>query len=135
MRQAKLGVEAARPAIVDVLAGDVRYWLAPERTPASVRAPRALLLPTYDEFLIAYKDRELAAPVSEARSGVGSYAQHLMIDGRLAGSWRRTLSARGLHLDVRTYAAPTREDRQSIEAVVGRYGSYMGLTSTVAIES
>ena len=58
------------------------------------------LLPNYDEYLIAYKDRGAVVETSRAANLVarsnGGFAHHLIIDGRLAGGWRRTLQ--GQHM-------------------------------------
>ncbi len=52
------------------------------------------LLPNYDEYLIAYKDRgAVLDPARSRQLGVFSseeHPHHVVIDGRVAGSWRRT---------------------------------------------
>lgn len=66
------------------------HWSARSAAPhASRRTSQVYLLPNYDEYLIAYKDRPAAdagrAANVEARSN-GAFPHHVIIDGRVAGS-------------------------------------------------
>jgi hypothetical protein len=66
-----------------------------------------MLLPNYDEYLIAYKERaafvdQARAANVVARSG-GAFANHLMIDGRLAGGWSRTIKGNTVLIEVAPY--------------------------------
>jgi hypothetical protein len=85
---AKRGLEMNR-ATLEVVEGLV-YWSIPHRHAPSVRNHLAYLLPIYDEYLIAYRDREavphgLAAP--KVRESV-TFQHALILDGQVAGTWR-----------------------------------------------
>ena len=87
-------------------AGDDTFWAAPGRIARrpSRESPRVHLLPSYDEYVVAYRNH---APIVEAghaktlsiRGGfVG--AAVLTLDGRVAGSWRRTLGRDGVTIQA-----------------------------------
>ena len=112
--------------------GDDTYWVAAGRArrtrPVS---PRVHLLPSYDEYVVAYRNH---APIVEAahakalsiRGGfVG--ASVLTIDGRVAGSWRRTLGRGGVLVEARLLT-PLDDDAQSaLEREAQRYGQFLEL--------
>lgn len=91
--QAKKGVEHAglEPREIGGLTYCASSWDAVRMPPAT------FLLPNYDEYLIAYKDRELMRP-RDTKTGSGTagimagpdaFAHPLVVDGLLAGFWRR----------------------------------------------
>ena len=90
--QAKKGIEQAGLESREI--GGLTYWASSWNAPRM--PPATFLLPNYDEYLIAYKDRDLLRP-SGATIGTGimtgpdAYAHPLVVDGRLAGFWRRRI--------------------------------------------
>jgi DNA glycosylase AlkZ-like len=69
----------------------VEYWL-PRAAPAASSGPLStLLLPPFDEYTVAYADRSAAAEKSILRSTAHGLAPNILIDGRIAGTWKRTL--------------------------------------------
>ncbi len=66
-----------------------RYWFTGSARPAAAKN-RVHLLPIYDEYLVAYRDR-LAVPFGPARIQNGSrtvgFRHALVIDGQIAGTW------------------------------------------------
>ena len=74
MKDVRRGVEIAGRALVQETFGELTYWSAAPapRSPAVAlakagRASSAYLLPIYDEYLIAYKDRGAAAEIPPTR--------------------------------------------------------------------
>ena len=80
VKDAQRGDRFGAAALESSTIGGVTYWSAEGRAPsARRRAPSAMLLPNYDEYLIAYKDRAAFVDQSRAanivaRSG-GAFAQ------------------------------------------------------------
>jgi hypothetical protein len=96
------------------------------------------LLPNYDEYLIAYRDRGAVLDPARARNlGVYTtreYPHHAVVDGRVAGSWRRTISSTALRIDVRPYARLAPNGRRALVEQAKRYGESLGLTAEVRVE-
>ena len=85
------------------------------------RAPRSVrLLPIYDEYFVAYRDRQ---HVTTRNEGLGTFANYLVADGCLAGTWRPNGSAVALHprrpLDAKHRSLAEREIRR-YQAFAGR---------------
>jgi Winged helix DNA-binding domain len=133
VRDAKAGLEMVKPALVRELVGDLTYWLVATRSVAPPVSPSAYLLPNYDESLIAYRDRGLV--VSDATGGAvpgrDAFAHHLLVDGRIAGSWRRTLQDDSVLLEAATYQSLTRSQAGTLAAAAERYSTFVGLPVTL----
>jgi len=93
------------------------------------------LLPNYDEFLIAYRHRDAVLDPSRARNfGVftsAEYPHQIVLNGRVAGSWRREVSARGAAVTLRTYSRPSKAETTALAAEASRLGRFFGVPCAV----
>ena len=93
----------------DAAAGIALSGTTPLKSPPALARARGAtyLLPNYDEYLIAYRDRGAVLDPARARNyGVFTsleYPHQAVIDGRVAGSWRRTIGPRCLSIAVKPY--------------------------------
>ncbi len=94
------------------------------------------LLPNYDEYLIAYRDRGAVIDPQRSRNlGVFTsleYPHHIVVDGRVAGSWRRTLGPKAASVTTKFYARPSAAARAAIAAEAARYGEMLGVPCAIA---
>jgi hypothetical protein len=105
------------------------YWFKPAAPPAIPR--RAHLLPTYDEYGIAYKDRrgyydpaDVGKPEAGYREG---FPNLLVIGGRVTGLWRRTLTSTSIIVEPRFWRQPAGADQLQFTAAVRRYAEFLAL--------
>jgi DNA glycosylase AlkZ-like len=136
VRDAKAGLDSVKPALVHESSGGRSYWFVAARFSAASASECTHLLPNYDEYLIAYKDREPV--VAPRRAGITSvrgdmFAHQLVIDGLLAGRWTRGKGASSVRLEVAPYRRLTRDEARSIAAAADRYGRFMKLATDVRI--
>jgi hypothetical protein len=128
VRDAKAGLDLASQSLVRDDVDGFTYWSADRRIPKASASPSAHLLPNYDEYLIGYKDRHL---VVSRGSGDGvtrikdPFVHHLLIDGRLAGSWTRTVKNGSVDVRCAMYVRPNGEARRAIDAAIARLGRFM----------
>src|SRR5204862_221204 len=65
------------------------------------------LLPNYDEYLIAYKDRGLMLPPGAAPrggiAGLNAFEHPLVVDGVLAGYWTRRVSGTTTRIELKPW--------------------------------
>jgi hypothetical protein len=124
------------PALVSRRGDGHTFWAA-SWDQAMGRMPEAtFLMPNYDEYLIAYKDRHLVQPPRSAAekrgAGPDAYAHPLVVDGLLAGLWRRRVSGRGTHVELVPDRPPAPAQRRAIQAAVERLIVFAGPGLTVA---
>ena len=130
---ARAAVDLARRDLERHVAGGKEYWRS-----ASARArrqpARALhLLPLYDEFLIAYRDRSasLDAPLWKWVAGIDAFSSTIVIDGRVAGRWRPRAAGDRLTIAIDLPVRLAKADDRLLGAAIGRYGAFVGRNATV----
>jgi hypothetical protein len=99
----KLGLELVRSQLVKEVIDGKTYWL-PSPTPTVTRATRvAYLLPSYDEYLVAYEDRSAAIdPKHRERSTTTNvvFDSTIVWNGRIVGSWNRKIEKTSVNVTV-----------------------------------
>lgn len=135
VREVKTGIAMIKPALDQRVRGDLTYWVPTTNAPTFRIQSTAYLLPTYDEYLIAYKDRDEVVAPSRARSvlerAAGEFGQHLVIDGRLEGSWRRVMKSASMSIEVLTYARLSQEKTRALNQAARRHAAFLKMPVTV----
>ena len=125
---ARRGIDIAGRDLDRRVIDDRPYWSATSSGTMARAAGGAHLLPNYDEYLVAYRDRDAVVaasrPGTKAR-GSDVFAHSLVIDGVLAGSWTRTHAADAVTIDLVPYRRLTPADRGAVAAAAARYGRFM----------
>lgn len=136
VKDTELGIEAIKPKLQkEVIDGRI-YW-STSSTAGKVKAPGAFLLPNYDEYLIAYKDRSPVVDAGKtanivARSG-GAMPHHLIVDGRLAGSWTREVKGNSVEIQVAPYAKLTPAQSRAVASAAECYGEFLGMPAALTV--
>ncbi len=122
---AKRGLEMNKARCEEV--GGRTYWTVGPTTAGGTRGGMAHLLPIYDEYLVAYRDREAVPHVITSRSGRFVTFQHaLVIAGQVAGTWRTARNTRARAIHVIPLRRLTGGERRAIAEAVDRYGRFLG---------
>jgi len=135
-KESQQAIDSVRPILESSSIGGSTHWTA-EESHGSSKGTGAFLLPNYDEYLIAYKDRtavvdrERAANIA-ARTG-GAFANHLIIDGRLAGGWSRTITGNNVKIEVAPYKKLTPAQTRAVQGAADCYGEFLGLPAALSI--
>jgi Winged helix DNA-binding domain len=131
--EARGGIEAIRASLDDEKVGDATYYMVPSRAKAPSATGLVHLLPNYDEYLIAYRDRAVAGmPVTaDAPRNVDIYAHILIVDGRFAGTWRRAIKPSGVQISLTPFVQLNRVHLKSLAAAVARQGAFLGVPATL----
>jgi hypothetical protein len=87
------------------------------------------LLPIYDEYLVAYRDR-VAVPHGpgtirpRARSPV-IFQHAVIVDGQIVGTWRNKRTTNTHLVDVVTLRRISAGERRDLEEAMERYGRFL----------
>jgi hypothetical protein len=125
---AKRGIEMIEVGLDRRVLNDRIYWSAPAGR-AVAMTKGAILLPNYDEYLVAYRDRGDVIGTSRRTAagprGSDVFANSLIVEGRLAGIWTKTAGRRALAVDIVSFRRLTPAGRRAVAAAAERYGRFM----------
>jgi hypothetical protein len=133
-KDATAAVEGARKHLVREVAGGCAYWLATRRPPVrSGRSkpspgPAVKLLPAYDEYTVAYRDRSLLVGTGKlGSSGFGLLNPVVVVDGRVVGSWKRTITRGSLQLETKLHRVLDEKENGALRLEAESFREYLGL--------
>lgn len=88
----------------------------------------AYLLPAYDEYTVAYKDRSAVLnPLYAKQSGNGIFSPTVVIDGQIAGTWKRALRRDSVEITSSFFGKLNKEEKLSFDLAVIRYEKFLSL--------
>jgi Winged helix DNA-binding domain len=135
VREASAGLHAIKSSLAQEQIGDLTYWMVPSRASAPSARGSLHLLPNYDEYLIAYKDRANMTRLpttADAPRGIDIYAHFLVIEGKFAGTWRRDQKASGVRIAVTPFERLSRGHARSLAAGIARHGAFLNVPARLA---
>jgi hypothetical protein len=106
------------------------YWVSPQGQAPAPDPPRAFLLSIYDEYVSSYKDHgPIAAPeVQMEMAGMDNALQAIIvIDGRIAGSWRRIIQKDNVLVEIKPFRPLDESARRLVRVAAERYAEFLGL--------
>jgi hypothetical protein len=110
-------------------------WLGtsmPRATPQALSA--AYLLPPFDEYTVAYKDRTAALDPKHAKYAQfgGMLSPTIVVNGQVSGTWKRASRTGGVTITPAFFGKPVAEHGRIALAASQRYGRFLDLPVKVA---
>jgi hypothetical protein len=134
---ARSGIAMVGRALEQTTIGDRTCYRATSRARTVPAPPSAHFLPNYDEYGIAYQDRDLVGSTRRmAEPGAPShddFAHLLLINGQLAGRWRRAVKNDSVLVRLFPYNRPTRIEQRTLATAAERYSTFMNLRVKMSI--
>lgn len=139
-KDAAVAIEGAQgPLVREVIEGRT-YWMAARR--ASIRSARSKrssacdvkLLPAFDEYTVAYQDRSLliAGPGKPVKAGLGVLSPVVLVDGRVVGTWKRTIAKAAVRIETKLRRALNRTEREALSMEVERFRRFLDIETKLA---
>jgi hypothetical protein len=126
---AKRGLALAERGLVREDFNGNTYWSALSPRVPATRSSTLHLLPNYDEFLVAYRDRSASldpARGCEAPFPYGSLLSHTVIwNGRVWGGWKRRQNDRGVRVSLVAMDTLDRTGRASLAKAVDALARFL----------
>lgn len=121
---AKLGLELVQRQLEKTSLGEKVYWNLRSGDTAPGSSPTAHLLPAFDEYFVAYKDRQPAFDPNDGKQSLttsDTLGPTVIIDGTVAGQWKKAKS-----LEVKFTRALKKTERVAVDQATARYETYLG---------
>jgi len=125
----KLGIENNKPLIKSEEI-DFKTFYFFEDTTDLIR-PEIYLLPNYDEYTIAYSDRQALfenvdhKKLDERQNAL--FNNVVIINGKVEGLWRRTIKSKAVEVEFRLFKKLSVSEAENLEKVTHKYASFLGL--------
>ena len=132
--EAARGLAMVKRTLTCVVIGGQTYWMA-ESMPAKFTAVSQVhLLPPFDEFTVAYKDRTAAMHPSYMKRGVvgfGINSPSIVVGERVVGTWGRVLSKQKVFVVPGSTLSAKKVTRDGLTRTAQRYGKFLGMPVSV----
>lgn len=127
--EARAGLDGVSASLVAETYGGRTTWRS-DRRAAKPTSPSVHLLPAFDEYFVAYRHRDAVVAPAHARrlnAGGGMLSPSVVIDGKIAGLWRRTLGPKQtVSVTTKLFTPPTPDQRARIDDAIQRYTRFLG---------
>jgi len=130
MSDAKAGLHMVASVFEQEVIDGKTYWF-PRSTPTPTgKSPTAHLLAGFDEYMLGYKDRSPALAPKHAQKicpgSNGMFIPTVVIDGQVAGTWKRTLKKTSVAIAASPFASFGKGEKRAIAIAAERYGQFVG---------
>ena len=106
------------------------YFFSPDVQDVQVDAAQAFLLPPFDEFLVAYRDRSASLDPAHSQlvvpGVIGIFNPIIVIDGTVLGTWKRTFKKKNVEIRFAPFGALTAAQHDACAAAAERYRAFAG---------
>jgi hypothetical protein len=128
---ARAGVEMVSSRLTQETIGGKAYWMPQNQRATSSAAMEVNLLPSFDEYLLAYKDRGASLDPRDAPKIVpgkgGMFLPTVIRDGRVEGTWRRTFKKNTVVITTNFFSSPKTRTTRALAGAAERYGHFLGV--------
>lgn len=133
--EAKSGILSLGQEIHSERKSEKWYYQIPKVITASSTLNMVQLLPAYDEYIISYTERGEILPAkvqSTTISTNGVFRPVILVNGRAAGLWKRTIKKQSVEIELSWFAKPSREIKKLVQQEVNRFGEFLGIPVVTA---
>lgn len=131
MKDAKDGVEMLGNSLrYEIIEGKEYFLMADQHVDkVSLNKPYAsFLMPDYDEYGIAYKDRSALAEKYDGRSRRENpvFNRMIVVDGKIVGSWKANVVKKEIEVETVFFHEMSKAKMKAVDGAVRRYKVFSG---------
>jgi hypothetical protein len=122
---ARSGIALAGAALARQVAEGKDYWFDAQAEEPCHAAGEAHLLPNFDEYTVAYRDRAEAMHVDHSVEPAFILSNVVTVGGRVRGAWRRTVVRGAVRVEVRLLGRMQAAEEAAVEEAGHRLGRFL----------
>lgn len=126
---ARAALEMVEAQLVQETVDGRTYWFSPVPDTDAANVPDVHLLPGFDEYLLGYRERSAVLEPAHATKivpgGNGMFKPMLVIDGRVVGTWQRTLRKVKVVVSFAPFEPPTPAQMENAVTAAEAYGRFL----------
>jgi len=131
---AKRGLEIVAPKLQKETINEKIYWYQDVAKASKAFTKMTYLLPNYDEYIVAYKDRLLIFDPEKFQKNPGRnviFNHTIVIDGKVTGTWKRTIMKDKVIIEPITFIKLIKAQKKSIAGAADNYSAFLGLSAEI----
>lgn len=135
MADARAAVGGIGGKLVREEIGDGTYFSTeppPSRKSTSIESPSVHLLPPFDEYTVAYRNRGAVLDPAHAKATENGLTNTIVLDGRVIGAWKRKLEKEKVVVTPNLLEPIGEDERDTLAEAAHRYGAF--LSASVVFE-
>ena len=131
LADARAGLEMVKAQFDQEDIEGATYWMAQNRLVGS-KSSASYLLPAYDEYTVAYKDRSAVLnPVHAQLARNGIFNPVMITDGKVVGTWKRTLNKDNIVIEAMPFGSPAQSNL--LARAVENFSKFMEMPAELVI--
>ncbi|SHN29785.1 winged helix DNA-binding domain-containing protein [Chitinophaga sp. CF418] len=128
---ARQGLNLVKDQLNKYAVYDLEYWGLTKVPDIKGTDSQVRLLPNYDEYLVAYKDRDIIYDGQHdnhlSREGNPLFNNIILIKGQIAGVWKRTIKKKEVAMELQTFTPLNKTEQAKLDKEVARYKQFIHL--------
>jgi hypothetical protein len=126
---AKAGLEAIKSHFHHESMNGKSYWWSKSISSLKHSSTKAYLLPTFDEYLIGYKNRSDSLDILYPKNLdlKNRFSNVIIINGRIVGTWRRNFKKNKVIIEPKLFIPLEEAQKSALIAAAESYGDFMDM--------
>lgn len=132
--EVKKAMEELPSHLISETIGENTYWWSDKAKIHLKEKGQLHLLPSFDEYIIGYKDRSAVLQEVHHKTAVsnnGIFWPTIVLDGQVIGIWKRTIKKETLEIKPSFFDKATKSSVKLLEAEAKHYGEFLHLKPEV----
>jgi hypothetical protein len=128
VNDARHALEMIKSNFIAEKIGEETYWLTHSFSIPKIQKPSVFLLPSFDEFLISYKDRSASIILEhqkKAFSSNGIFWPVIIVNGQATGMWKRKIKNDKVMIEIEFFIAPDKTTKKLILEKANAFGHFL----------
>jgi len=125
MKDIREAVEMIGSSLLKDTCDDKEYYFFDTELKDVKKLQSTFLMPDYDEYGMAYKNREAMIDPEvismQKLTKDMAYTHFIIVDGKVAGTWRRSQSGKQLELETNYFAPIAKTKEQTVDKAMKKY--------------
>lgn len=134
LKDVQAAIGGAEQRLVSESIDGAVYWSSADADSRAAPAKQVHLLPPFDEYLVAYRDRDIALDPAFGRRVIGInglFNASLVSDGRVVALWKRFVKKTAAEISLEPLRPLRKSETQGAANAARRYGSFLGLKAAL----
>ncbi|HUR12726.1 MAG TPA: winged helix DNA-binding domain-containing protein [Flavitalea sp.] len=126
----KSAIDSCGKSLQSISFNDKQYFTGPPG--ATIKnGTDVYLLPAFDEYLVAYKDRSEAVPAENVReilgAGNGIFSPVIVMNGKVVGTWKRNVTKNSIQVETKLFNKISKLQESKLKTCIKKYKRYLEL--------